>query len=99
MQIITGELCRGQKLLPVREMSVEYGVNPNTIQKALSELEEMGLIYTERTLGKYVTQAEESIDKVRNNFLKERVDEFCLKMNKLGLSKEQIIELIVKEKL
>ena len=54
-EIITGKYALGQKLPSVRDFALQFDANPNTVQKALFELEEMGLIITERTSGKYVT--------------------------------------------
>ena len=59
-QIASGELKAGQKLSSVRELALEAGVNPNTMQKALAELEREGLVYSQRTAGRFV--AEQGID-------------------------------------
>ena len=56
MQIVSGELKQGQRIPSVRELALVARVNPNTMQKALAELESQGLVYTERTNGKFVTQ-------------------------------------------
>ena len=62
-RIVSGYYKPGEKLMPVRELAQEAKVNPNTMQKALVELEELGLIYTERTNGKFVTEDEKLIMK------------------------------------
>ena len=62
MRIISREYLPSERLPSVRELSLHYEVNPNTVQKALSELENMGLIYTERTNGKFVTEDEAVIN-------------------------------------
>ena len=55
IEIISGRIKSGEKLPSVRDFAMKAKVNPNTMQKALSELERENLIYTERTNGKYVT--------------------------------------------
>ena len=66
MQIISKKYLPNQKLPSVRELSFELEVNPNTVQKALFELENIGLIYTERTNGKFVTDNEQLIEDIKN---------------------------------
>ena len=53
--IVSGNINTGERISSVRDLALEYKVNPNTVQKALQELESLGLIYTERTNGKFVT--------------------------------------------
>jgi len=93
IKIISKKILPNQKLLSVREMSLEYGVNPNTIQKSLMDLEDMGLIYTERTNGKYVTGDEKLIQKIKQEIIKLKVQDFLSSMHELGLSQEEIIEI------
>ena len=73
MQIISREYLPNDRLPSVRELSIMFEVNPNTIQKALNELEEMGLIYTERTNGKFVTENALVIDHIKNKTIKEKI--------------------------
>ena len=94
MQIITKEYLPNQKLPSVRELSMLYGVNPNTIQKSLGELEEMGLIYTERTNGKFVTNDSVVIEKVRQETINTMVDNFYESMAKVGIDKKSIIDIL-----
>ena len=56
-QIVSGQLGAGDKVPPVRELAAEAGVNPNTMQRALADLEREGLMYTNRTSGRYVTES------------------------------------------
>jgi len=97
IKIISKKILPNQKLLSVREMSLEYGVNPNTIQKSLMDLEDMGLIYTERTNGKYVTGDEKLIQKIKQEIIKLKVQDFLSSMHELGLSQEEIIEIFNRE--
>ena len=65
-QIVSGKLIPGERIPSVRELALTYKVNPNTMQKALIELEENGLIKTERTNGKFVTEDENIINKIKS---------------------------------
>lgn len=94
MQIITKEYLPNQKLPSVRELSMLYEVNPNTIQKSLGELEDMGLIYTERTNGKFVTNDCEVIERIRKETINAMVDNFYESMAKVGIDKKSIIEIL-----
>lgn len=96
MQIISGNYPAGAKLPSVRELAAEAAVNPNTMQKAFSELERSGLIITQRTNGRNVTEDTEMIDAIRQNLAKEHLDLFIAKMLEFGFTKEQIIEFVVK---
>lgn len=89
--IISGFYQLGSKLPSVRELALMAKVNPNTMQKALSELEEDNLIYTERTNGKYVTTDKKLIEKIKNNLAKEKTKSFINDMNKIGVAPKEII--------
>ena len=93
-QIIANEYSLGAKLPSVRDLSMEHRVNPNTVQKALFELESQGLITTERTNGKFVTKDQSIIDRVKKQIVKSKVDEFFWAMQGLGYDKEQIINIV-----
>ena len=95
--IISRQLLPNQRIMPVREMSLEYGVNPNTVQKALKELEDMGLIYTESTNGKYVTTNKELISNMVEQTINEEIEKFYKYMAKLGLSKDEVNKIIEKK--
>lgn len=97
MQIISKEYLPNQKLPSVREMSLIFEVNPNTIQKALAELEDMGLIYTERTNGKFVTNDLTIINNITKQTINNKIKDFFESMEKLGFNKQQILDLINKE--
>ena len=72
--IISGKFSPGERLLSVRELALQSKVNPNTMQRALSELESLGLVYTERTSGRFVTTDKELINKY-----KEEIKQDCSK--------------------
>lgn len=94
LQIISGKYSPGERLPSVRDLAMEAAVNPNTMQKALAELERIGLVYTQRTAGRFITEDEKMIKELKNSFAKEHIKEFFEKMNLLGFSKEEIINLI-----
>jgi len=81
-------------LSSVREMALEAGVNPNTMQKALSELEREGLVYSQRTSGRFITEDVTMIQKIKDNLAKQQISEFLEKMNQLGYSKKETMEKI-----
>ena len=95
-KIICGEYQLGSKLPSVRDMATEAGVNPNTMQKALSELEKTGLLYSQRTSGRYITENEEIVMKMRESLAKEQVLEFLNQMSNLGFSLQEICTMIQK---
>lgn len=88
--IVSGELQPGQKIAPVRELAEEFGVNPNTMQRALSELEREHLLNSERTSGRFVTKDTAVIEAVRKEAAEKVVRDFLHQMRELGFSKAQI---------
>ena len=93
-QIISGELPEGSRLDSVRDLAVKAQVNPNTMQKALSELERMGLVRTERTSGRFITDDKEKIKAMKEELAKTEIEEFLDKMKSLGFDKEEVIKII-----
>ena len=94
--IIAGIYLPGSKLPSVRDLAQTAGVNPNTMQKALSEMERTNLVYSQRTSGRFITEDLSMIDSLKTELASEQVKEFLEKMEKIGLSKEDIIGLIQK---
>ena len=94
--IVAGEWKAGDKLKSVRELALEAGVNPNTMQKALAELEREGLVYSQRTAGRFVSDSKEKTDKLQEEMTMECIKTFVVQMEKMGYAKEQIIELLKK---
>lgn len=92
--IITGIYQPGGKLPSVRDMAAEAGVNPNTMQKALSEMERTNLVYSQRTSGRFITEDLKMIDNLKTELASAQIKEFLNNMEKLGLTKEDIIHLI-----
>lgn len=94
MQIISKKYLPKQKLPSVRELSYEYEVNPNTVQKALFELENLGLIFTERTNGKFVTDNVKLIEDIKNQTIQEMIEDFYASMENIGIEKEQVLQIL-----
>lgn len=93
-RIITGEYPPGSRLASVRELAAEAEVNPNTMQKALAELERAGLVHAVRTSGRFVTEDQMMINKLKKQSAVEIIREFRKKMESLGYSEQQIITLL-----
>ncbi len=94
LRIIAGQYPPGEKIPSVRELAAEAGVNPNTMQKALSELEREGLVMAQRTSGRIVTEDMEMIRTTRNQLAREQVQMFVDKMERLGFNKKEIVALL-----
>ena len=94
LRIIAGIYKPGEKMPSVRELAAEAGVNPNTMQKALSELERSGLVTALRTSGRVVTEDKAMIAETRNQLAQEKISEFIGKMKELGFEKEEIVALL-----
>lgn len=95
--IIKGTLSPGEKLPSIRDLAITYKVNPNTVGKALSELENISLIYTERTNGKYVSSDIYLINKYKEEYATSLTEEYINKMINLGYNKEEINKYIMKK--
>ena len=94
LRTITGRYEPGSRLPSVRELAGEASVNPNTMQKALTELERSGLIYTVRTSGRFITEDDQKIISERSRLAAQRVEEFLGQMESLGIGRDEVIELI-----
>lgn len=98
LYIISGNIKPGAKLPSVRDLALKNKVNPNTMQKALIELEALKLIYTERTTGKFITTDKKLIEEYKKGYAKSLSLEYLKKMYNLGYSKEEIEKIIEKVK-
>ena len=94
MKIISGELKRGERLLSVRDYAAKLRVNPNTISRVYSDLESENLIITQRGIGKFVTENTDVINNLHYNLSRSVIKEFVIKSKDLGLSKNQLFELL-----
>ncbi len=94
IEIVSGKFKKGERIPSVRELALMMKVNPNTMQKALNELENQKLIYTERTNGKFVTEDEELIENVKKELAKEKVNNYLDSMNSIGISFEESLKYL-----
>ena len=92
--IISGHFKPGEKIPSVRDLALSTKVNPNTMQKALVELEEQKLIYTERTNGKYITTDEVLINKIKQEYALSLSNKYFKSMESIGFSKVETIKYL-----
>lgn len=95
--IVTGAFPPGERLPSVRDLATEAGVNPNTMQRALAELERDGLVYSQRTAGRFVTEDNTMINQAKRSLAQRHVKTFLEAMLRLGFQREEIIDLITRE--
>ncbi len=93
--IISGHYKPGDKLPSVRDLAAEATVNPNTMQKALSELERSGLVYTNRTSGRFITSDEEMIKNLKGKSAREQIMEFLDRMKQHGFTPQETLALVM----
>ena len=96
-KIIAGIYKPGQKLPSVRELAAEAAVNPNTMQKALAELERSGLVYTQRTSGRYITEDTAIMQNLKPQLAHDLIYQFLEAMAHLGYTREESIQLLIEE--
>lgn len=94
LMVVAGIYPVGTKLPSVRDMAAEASVNPNTMQRALSQLESEGLLFSQRTSGRFVTEDVEKIMQTKNDLAVNLIHEFISKMNQLGYDRQQTISLL-----
>ena len=93
-EIASGAYAPGTRLPSVRDLAMEAGVNPNTMQRALAELERRGLVNAQRTAGRFVTEDTAALSEMRRSLSETIVADFYRKMRGLGLSDEEIISVV-----
>ena len=94
--IISGLYQPGTKLPSVRELASQAKVNPNTMQKALTELEHSGLVYSQRTSGRFITEDKEMIETLKEQLASSQIQEFLEKMSCMGFQPQDTLHLIEK---
>jgi len=94
LAIISGELPPGARLNSVRDLAMEAGVNPNTMQRALQELEREGLVYSQRTAGRFVTVNDAAINSAKRALAEEKLNSFLSAMGELGYDRAGLIALL-----
>lgn len=95
-RILSGEYKAGQRFPSVRDLASEAAVNPNTMQRAMQELERKGLVINHRTLGRTITEDASLLEEMREKLAQEHFCQFKKEMESLGYSKEQLIDFIEK---
>ncbi|MDO5721890.1 MAG: GntR family transcriptional regulator [Actinomycetaceae bacterium] len=95
-QIASGQWQPGQGITSVRTLALELGVNPNTVQKALAELERQGLAFPERTTGRFVTTDEERIKALQHQYATRATTNFIHQIRGLGMQKDQALDLLTR---
>jgi len=91
-QIVRGDLRPGEKLKSVREMAVEFGVNPNTVQRVNGELERMGIVEARRGQGMFVTDHEGLLANLRDEVMDRQISQFIADMRESGFRDDEIID-------
>ena len=94
LAIVSGVYLPGERLAPVRELAMEAGVNPNTMQRALQELEREGMVYTQRTSGRFVTEDTTVIESAKKLLAEREIKSFLAQMGRLGYPQEEIVSLL-----
>ena len=92
--IVTRQFPPGERLPSVRDMATEAGVNPNTMQRAMAELERQGLVYSQRTTGRLVTEDKEMIEQAKRGLAECHIQTFLSAMEGLGFGQEEIVSLL-----
>ena len=90
--IVSGVYKAGDKLPSVRELAIDAAVNPNTMQKALSELERDGLVHSRRTSGRFITEDETMLKNLRDELASRHIQDFMEKMKQLGFQEKETLE-------
>ena len=94
LAIISGTYSPGQRLMSVRDMAAEAGVNPNTMQRALTELERDGLAQSMGTVGRIVTENQDKISELRKMFARDVVKQYLNGMERLGFTASEAYEVL-----
>ena len=95
--IVSGVFPPGERLPSVRDLATAAGVNPNTMQRALTELERDGLVYSQRTAGRFVTEDREMINSAKRALAERQIAAFLDAMTRLGYRREEVIEMLRQE--
>ncbi len=97
-RIVKEEYRPGDKISSVREFALSLGVNPNTVQRALSELERDSLVVSERTTGRFITKDEKIIQELRDEVIQYKIDQFVKDIESYDYDKEKVL-IMLKERL
>ncbi|HIZ41285.1 MAG TPA: GntR family transcriptional regulator [Candidatus Gemmiger excrementigallinarum] len=94
LALVNGTFPPGSKIPPVRELAAQAGVNPNTMQRALQELESRGLLQAQRTAGRTVTAEADALQQLRRKRAAALAADFLRQMKALGLDRSETEELL-----
>ena len=94
LRIVAGTLQPGQRLPAVRDFALEAGVNPNTMQRALAELERERLVFSQRTAGRFVTEDSDMIQTIKQELAQQQLAQFFQAMAELGYARAEIVALV-----
>ena len=97
-RIVSGVYPTGSRMPPVRELAAEAGVNPNTMQRAITQLETLGLVTTNRTLGRTVTENAEALEEMRRRLAVECAESYFKEMGALGYSRGEAADMAQAER-
>ena len=97
LAIVSGVFAPGMRMASVRDMAAEADVNPNTLQRALQELERQGLVYSQRTNGRFVTEDTNVIEESKRALAQGQLAAFLAAMKQLGYERAEIIALLEEE--
>lgn len=93
-KIVSGEYIPGQRFPAVRDLAQEAGVNPNTMQRAMQELERQGLLFSQRTSGRFVTDEIEKIEATKREMVQAQIEQLIQQMDALGCGKAELLQLL-----
>ncbi len=94
ISIVKGDLLPGEKLDSVRDLAINIGVNPNTMQRALQELEKEGLFYSDRTSGRFITEKEGLVNQLKEELSNKFMNNLFENLKKIGMNDKEIIEAV-----
>lgn len=92
--IAAGEFPEGSAFPTVRQLAQEAGVNRNTMQRAMAELEAEGLLITNRTAGRTVTGDQQLIEQMKRSLAQENIQKYLSEMSALGYSRDEACEML-----
>ncbi len=93
-QIASGKYRPDEKLPSVRDLAMEAGVNPNTMQRALSRMEQDGFLYTNRTAGRFVASDPAVVETLRRQIAEEEIGRLYARLQEIGMAPDEIAALV-----
>jgi len=94
IDVICGKYGTGERLPSVRELAADAAVNPNTMQRALSELENSGLLSSQRTTGRFVTEDKDVLERSKLVLANKIAEEYLCKIKEIGYTTQEAIQLL-----